>query len=129
VRTLLQYMMDTHEVLQCTFRSSVNCNSAILSPISFPYQENADKYRGVKALLSRETFRRVDFLGAGLLLLATTFLVAPLLEAGQFFAWKSAFTISLLTISGIGWILHFMGENYYSQSQCYRAGVSLETDD
>ena len=81
-----------------------------VSHFHFSYQENADKYRGVKALLSRETFRRVDFLGAGLLLLATTFLVAALLEAGQFFAWKSAFTISLLTISGIGWIAFILWE-------------------
>jgi len=45
-----------------------------------------------------------------LLLVATTFLVAALEEAGQTYAWNSAFVIALLTISGISWVVFIFWE-------------------
>lgn len=53
---------------------------------------------------SKAQFRRVDFLGTGLLLSATILLVAPLEEADVTYAWDSAFVIVLLIVSGISWI-------------------------
>jgi len=77
-------------------------------PFDFPFQgqqtTHFKTYKNVGQLFSRETFGRVDFLGASLLFIATTLLVAALEEAGLSFAWKSAFVISLLTVSGLTWI-------------------------
>ncbi|KAA8564176.1 hypothetical protein EYC84_011123 [Monilinia fructicola] len=73
-------------------------------PAAFPYQGQTGVYKGFKALPSKDTFKRVDFIGALLLVIATTFLVAALEEGGQEYAWSSAFTITLLTISGVTWI-------------------------
>lgn len=56
-------------------------------PTGFPSQQSnrGHAYRRATTLLFKETFAKVDFLGAGLLLLATTLLVASLEEAGQYF--------------------------------------------
>lgn len=55
-------------------------------------------------------------MGAFLLVIATTFLVAALEEAGQTYAWKSAFTITLLTISGLTWIAFVVWEKIVTLS-------------
>lgn len=51
-----------------------------------------------------KVFQRLDLVGAILLLIATLFLVAALEEADVNYPWKSAFVITLLTISGLCWI-------------------------
>lgn len=79
-------------------------------PAAFPYQGQTGVYKGFKALPSKDTFKRVDFIGALLLVIATTFLVAALEEGGQEYAWSSAFTITLLTISGVTWIAFVIWE-------------------
>lgn len=53
---------------------------------------------------SKAQFGRVDFPGTGLLLAATTLLVAALEEADLTYPWDSAFVIVLLIISVISWI-------------------------
>ncbi|KAK6602984.1 major facilitator superfamily transporter [Botrytis cinerea] len=56
------------------------------------------------------SFPKIDFVGAILLIIATTLLVAALQEAGGEFAWNSAFVIILLIISGVTWILFILWE-------------------
>lgn len=52
----------------------------------------------------------MDFLGAAMLLTATLLFVAALEEAGAKYPWKSAYVISLLTLSGILWLLFLVWE-------------------
>ncbi|KAI9036876.1 MFS general substrate transporter [Aspergillus affinis] len=63
-----------------------------------------------------DTFRKVDLLGSCLLLIATVCLVAPLEEANREFAWRSAFTIVMLVISGLAWIIFLLWERRVTQS-------------
>jgi hypothetical protein len=74
-------------------------------PHNFPRhgQTNIQR-RTLKNLLTTETRRRLDFVGAALLLLATLSLTAAFEEAGSQFAWKSAYVITLLVVSGVLWI-------------------------
>ena len=65
---------------------------------------------GPAEAFSKATLDRVDFPGAFLLLVATVFLVAALEEAGDPFPWKSAFVVTLLTISGIAWMAFLLWE-------------------
>lgn len=80
-------------------------------PNRFPYHAtpNARKGFSLRQYIG-ETVQRVDFLGTGLLLVATLFLVASLEEVNHEFAWRSAFVITLLVISGIAWILFLVWE-------------------
>ncbi|KAI0531883.1 putative multidrug resistance protein fnx1 [Xylaria digitata] len=52
----------------------------------------------------KHSLSRIDALGNILILFATLSLVAGFEEAGSKFPWKSAYVISLLTISGLLWI-------------------------
>jgi hypothetical protein len=61
-------------------------------------------------MLPKEAFQRVDFIGATLLLLATVSLTAGFEEAGSQFAWKSAYVVSLLVVSGVLWICLLLWE-------------------
>jgi hypothetical protein len=80
-------------------------------PSNFPHQGHPGyRTRNVTAIISKATFGRVDFLGAGILLAATLLFVAALEEAGKTYPWRSAFVISLLTISGILWIVFLAWE-------------------
>ena len=80
-------------------------------PTHFPYHgQSGYQTRSISAKLSKATLDRVDFLGAFVLLVATLFLVAALEEAGTHYPWKSAFVITLLTISGILWIAFLLWE-------------------
>ncbi|KAH8685445.1 MFS multidrug transporter-like protein [Tricladium varicosporioides] len=89
----------------------------ICLPNNFPYHGQTGQYRQTAALPSKETFRRVDFLGAALLLIATTLLVAPLEEAGQKYAWKSSFVVVCLVISGCSWLVFVFWEYRVTQNQ------------
>jgi hypothetical protein len=82
-------------------------------PKNFPYQgQPAYENRRLSAVLTKTQFKSVDFIGAGLLLTATLFLVSALQEAGVDYAWKSAFVITFLAIAGIAWILFFLWERW-----------------
>jgi hypothetical protein len=54
--------------------------------------------------------KRLDMLGAGLLLAAALLLTTGLLEGGVQWEWKSAPSIVILIISGILWIAFFWWE-------------------
>ena len=62
--------------------------------------------------LAWHNIRRLDFLGAGLLLSASLLLVAALQETTIDFTWSSGATISMLTLSGLCWITFFTWEWY-----------------
>ncbi|KAF7914938.1 hypothetical protein BELL_0327g00030 [Botrytis elliptica] len=79
-------------------------------PASFPYQGQDSRYQRINLFSSKESFGKIDFVGATLLIIATTLLVAALQEAGGEFAWNSAFVITLLIISGVTWILFILWE-------------------
>ncbi|KAI9043094.1 MFS general substrate transporter [Aspergillus affinis] len=61
--------------------------------------------------------RRLDFIGSSLLLIATVCLAAPLEEANREFAWRSAFTIVMLVISGFAWIIFLLWERRVTLSK------------
>ncbi|KAE9365743.1 MFS multidrug transporter-like protein [Stipitochalara longipes BDJ] len=79
-------------------------------PSTFPFHRQGKAYNGFGAVVSKDTWLRVDSIGAVLLLIATTFLVAALEEAGQEYAWRSAFVISLMTITGVTCIAFILWE-------------------
>lgn len=60
----------------------------------------------------KNAYDRIDIIGAFCLVAATVLLAAGLNEADERFAWRSAFTIAVLTISGILWILFALWERW-----------------
>lgn len=93
-------------------------------PNGFPYQNQPSrqppKFRDV---ISKTTLDRLDIPGAVLLVLATLSLTAGFEEAGSQFPWKSAYVISLLTISGVLWILLIAWERYVTLNSSIREPV------
>ena len=74
-----------------------------------------------KPSISFKSFQQVDWLGAVLLLAASTLLVFALQEGGSTaFAWKSAPIISTLTISGLSWLGFFAWIAWLSFSGVHR---------
>ncbi|KAF2009361.1 MFS multidrug transporter-like protein [Aaosphaeria arxii CBS 175.79] len=89
-------------------------------PSNFPFHGNASRPRKTaRELLSKETMRRVDFLGAFLLLLASLSLTAAFEEAGSRYPWKSAYVITLLAVSGVLWTLLLIWEWYITIKGVY----------
>lgn len=84
-------------------------------PKNFPHHgQSRSENRKPIAVFSKATLGKVDFLGAALILTATLLFVAALEEAGRKYPWKSAYVISLLSISGILWILFLAWERKVS---------------
>lgn len=78
-------------------------------PNGFPHHGVQREKRSSSTRISGgKVFQRLDLVGAILLLIATLFLVAALEEADVNYPWRSAFVITLLTISGICWIAFFI---------------------
>jgi Na+/melibiose symporter-like transporter len=78
-------------------------------PQNFPYHGQSND-RTKKNAFGKETFQRVDLVGATLLLLATLSLTAGFEEAGSQFYWGSAYVIALLIVSGVLWICLLLWE-------------------
>lgn len=82
-------------------------------PTGFPYHTN-DPSQTLGPKRSEETFftkvKRLDILGAALLLAAALLLTTGLLEGGSQWEWGSAQSIAILTISGTLWIVFFWWE-------------------
>ena len=91
----------------------------ICMPSKFPHHGQPNKAQRV----SMESFKRVDFPGVGLLLAATVLLVAALEEAGTLYPWKSAYVITLLTISGLLWIVFLLWERKVTLAENIREPV------
>ena len=80
-------------------------------PNGFPFHGKPRSERpNAGRLFTSQSLQRLDVIGASLLLIATVFLVAALEEAGLRSPWKSPFVISLLVISGLGWIIFLFWE-------------------
>ncbi|CAG8976533.1 hypothetical protein HYALB_00011010 [Hymenoscyphus albidus] len=74
-------------------------------PKNFPYHGQRNRPQlTFKKLIGKENRSRLDIIGAVLLLLATLSLTAGFEEAESRFPWKSAYVITLLTMSGCLWI-------------------------
>jgi Na+/melibiose symporter-like transporter len=65
--------------------------------------------------MAKETRGKLDIIGAILLLFATLSLTAGFEEADSQFPWKSAYVITLLTISGLLWICLLLWERYITK--------------
>ncbi|VUC24636.1 unnamed protein product [Clonostachys rosea] len=86
-------------------------------PNGFPFHGIPKKQRpnSIRELSSKWLLARFGLFGAGLLLTATVLLVAALEEADVHYPWKSAFVITLLTISGLAWIGFLLWERHMTQ--------------
>ncbi|KAF1997152.1 MFS general substrate transporter [Amniculicola lignicola CBS 123094] len=81
-------------------------------PTGFPHHNKIESSQTSGAsrqnLLSKLT--RLDSLGAALLLAAVLLLTTGLLEGGTQWAWNSAQSIAILTVSGVLWVVFFWWE-------------------
>ena len=71
----------------------------------------------MQAKFSRETIRKVDFIGMFSLLAASVLLVFALESGGTRYPWKSRTTISTLVLSGILWIVFIAWEMYLERTK------------
>ncbi|KAI1264505.1 putative efflux pump antibiotic resistance protein [Xylariaceae sp. FL1019] len=84
-------------------------------PNGFPFHDQP--HRQLKNTLSRGNLARVDILGSSLLLLATLSLTAGFQEADLRFPWRSAYVITLITVSGLLWIALFTWERQVTKAE------------
>ena len=66
--------------------------------------------------LSKEAFKRVDFLGAFLLLAASVLLVFALEEGGSRYPWNHAAVIAPLVLSVVAWVAFVVWEIWLEKS-------------
>ena len=86
---------------------------AVTIPTGFPYHgELTDTQTMALELKSKSSLKRVDIVGTLLLLAATVFLITGIEQAGTQYAWRSSFVISLLTLSGIMWLLMLLWSRF-----------------
>jgi hypothetical protein len=86
-------------------------------PRDFPFQGKPNRQPNtLKNIFSQRLLSRVDILGTVLVLLATLALTAGFEEAGSQFEWRSAFVITLLTLSGVLWIAVLLWEHHVTLS-------------
>ncbi|KAI1425930.1 putative multidrug resistance protein fnx1 [Xylaria sp. FL1777] len=98
--------------------------SFIFIPKDFPHQGQPDhEPKTLKSLFTKSTLSRIDIPGTVLILFATLALVSAFEEAGQKFAWGSAYVISLLTISGLLWISLAIWERHVTLSNTPREPI------
>ena len=84
-------------------------------PTSFPYHGMTDEALQSVESKGVSSLRKIDFLGAFLLLTASLLLVTSLLEVSTVFTWSSPATICLLVLSGVSWVGFFVWEWFTSQ--------------
>lgn len=93
-------------------------------PKDFPYHGQPNRQpKSLELLFSKQTFNRVDIPGTVLILLATLALTAGFEEADKQFPWRSAYVITLLTVSGLLWIALIIWERYVTLSSKVREPV------
>lgn len=85
---------------------------AISLPVNFPYRSDASQ--GMFTSFNMAALRKVDFLGAFLLLAASILFVSALEEGGTGYPWRSAVVLSLLCISVVLWIVFFVWQKLAS---------------
>lgn len=94
----------------------------LLLPNGFPHH-NQLRERSPFRESFEKAFRRIDILGGFSLVAATVLLVTGLDEANEQYAWRSAFTIAVLTISGVLWILFVVWERWVTLNAGIREPV------
>ena len=81
-------------------------------PVSYPYRsEKSDK---TLQAFNMAGVKRIDFLGAFLVLAASILFVSALEEGGTEYPWKSVVVLSLLCLSVVLWILFFFWQKVAS---------------
>ena len=87
----------------------------VAMPAGFPYQMiNSDN---ILKKFNLDAVRKLDFLGASLLLAASVLLITALEEGGTDYSWTSAAVSTLLCLSVVLWIIFFSWEKYASDRQ------------
>ena len=81
-------------------------------PAGFPYRSDAS--RGMFTSFGMAAVRKLDFLGAFLLLAASVLFVSALEEGGTEYSWRSTVVLSQFCISILLWILFFAWQNFAS---------------
>lgn len=84
-------------------------------PSQFPYHARSN--RAIGNVFSPSNLKRLDFLGAALLLCGSFSLVAALLEASIRYSWSSGITIALLVFSALCWIGFFACEWFFTNEK------------
>ncbi|KAI1121538.1 major facilitator superfamily domain-containing protein [Nemania abortiva] len=93
-------------------------------PKDFPYHGQPDRQpKSFKSLFSKLTLHRIDIPGTVLILFATLALTAGFEEADKQFPWRSAYVITLLTASGLLWIVLILWERHVTLSSKIREPV------
>lgn len=82
----------------------------LLLPNGFPHLHKPREARISFRGSFKKVYDRIDILGALMLVAATVLLATGVDEAEEQYAWRSAFVITVLTISGILWILFALWE-------------------
>lgn len=96
----------------------------ITIPHNFPHQGQPDYVPlTIKQIFSKGSLRRVDFLGAFLLLTGSLLLVTALLEAGIDFPWSSAAIIVLLVISALVLAAFLVCEYFVTKASSHQEPV------
>ncbi|KAI1760378.1 putative multidrug resistance protein fnx1 [Hypoxylon sp. FL1150] len=93
-------------------------------PKDFPHH-NQPNYRrkNWKALMGKDTVNRIDIPGTILILFATLALTSAFEEADKRFPWRSAYVITLLSLSGFLWIALVVWERYVTLSNKVREPI------
>ena len=87
------------------------CLLLMIMPTKFPYHGSLSASPPILSRITlRQSLRKVDFVGAFLLLSACLLVVTALLETSTLFSWNSPATICLLVLSGLLWIGFFFWE-------------------
>lgn len=91
-------------------------------PPDFPHQGRPNP--SLESEVSNfSTWKRIDFPGTILLVVATISLSAAFEEADKLFPWKSAYVITLLSASGVFWISLLLWEWYVSKKSSVREPI------
>ncbi|KAJ5712783.1 MFS general substrate transporter [Penicillium malachiteum] len=83
---------------------------ALLLPNGFPFHYKSPEARGTWGEAFMKAYHRIDIVGAFSVTAATVLVAAGLNEADEEFAWRSAFTITVLVLSGLMWIFFALWE-------------------
>ncbi|KAF2970349.1 hypothetical protein GQX73_g3234 [Xylaria multiplex] len=93
-------------------------------PKNFPHHGQPNyKSKTIGDMVAKSTLDRIDIPGTILVLFATVALTAAFEEAGKRFEWRSAYVITLLTLSGFLWIALAIWERYVTRSNTVREPI------
>lgn len=106
------------KVSELSNNNSVPLGAAVIAlllavmPDKYPYHGSQMASFTVERETIKQTLRKIDFIGALLLLTASFMLVTALLEVSANYPWSSPTIITLFTLAGIFWPLFFAWERY-----------------